>query len=133
MSTPPSTVAVALCRCTAWAAYHGVEKREADLIVYKAVDDRWTTSRGFNYAPGKTVAAPDWRADFSCGGGLHFGPTPRHARDYFPDATRFVQVAIDPAEARPIAGGGTAKIKARSCVVLAEVDIDGEPVAEVTR
>ena len=119
----------------AWAEHHGLEVQDDMALVYKAVDDRWSTPRGFVYEPGAYLTAPDWRDDGECGGGLHFGPTPRYARDYHQEATRYVKVAIPLDKARPIPGGpyDTAKIKAASCLVLGEVTIDGEPVgAEAT-
>jgi len=111
-----------------WAEWHGAAIEGDRAIVYKAVNDRFTTDRGFDYTPGVTVTAPDWRDDADCGHGLHFGPTPRHARDYFWGATRFVKVSIPLDAARPIPGG-VAKIKARECLVLGEVDINGKAVS----
>jgi hypothetical protein len=111
-----------------WCEWHGAEIVEDRAIVYKAVNDKFTTGRGFDYTPGAHVTAPDWRDHDSCGGGLHFGPTPRHARDYFHAATRFVKVSIPLDAARPISGG-VAKIKARECLVLGEVDINGKAVS----
>ena len=116
---------------TGWCEYHGVEIRDGHAIVYKAVDDEWTTPRGFRYEPGARLVAPDWDGEYDgCGNGLHFGPTPGHARDYYPDATRYVEVAIPVTESRPIRDGDPAKIKARSCLVLGEVDIHREPIGE---
>ena len=40
------------------------------------------------------VFAPDWRDDYSCGGGLHISPRPVQARSYNPDATRFLEVVV---------------------------------------
>jgi hypothetical protein len=108
-----------------WAEYHGVEKTERHLIVYKAVDDVLASGRGFAYPLGKTVTAPDWKPTAACGAGLHFGPSPRHAKDYFPDASRFLACAIPLDAAKGITDGGTAKIKAARCEVLYEVDLDG--------
>jgi hypothetical protein len=112
-----------------WCRHHGVEVSRAGIAtVYKAVNDQWTTGQGFDYSPGAKPTAPDWRDNNACGGGLHFGPTPRHAKDYHRSATRFVAVGVRVSDLRPIPGG-TAKAKAprvvRACV---EVDIDGKPV-----
>ena len=112
-----------------WCSYHGVTVTDGIVTVYKAVDDKWTTDRGTDYSPGSLPEAPDWRADDQCGGGLHFGPTPRHARDYQPDATRFVEVGVRLDEMQPITGGGTAKCKAKRVArACREVTIDGDPV-----
>lgn len=83
------------------------------------------------YPIGETITVGEqWRADGQCGAGLHFGPTPRHARDYFDGATRFLacRIPVDAASGIP---DGTAKIKAQSCVVLYEVDIDGERLPDI--
>ncbi len=76
---------------------------------------------------GETIIAQDWAANGACGAGLHFGPTPRHARDYFEGATRFLECSIPVKDASGIPGG-TAKIKAKSCRVIREVTIDGDPL-----
>ena len=81
------------------------------------------------YAPGETPEAPDWRDDTSCGGGLHFSPTPRQASDYLWGATRWVKVGVELATLRPILDGGTPKCKVPKVVVpCVEVDINGDPV-----
>jgi hypothetical protein len=113
-----------------WCEYHGVKVTKAGVAtLYKAVDDKWTTPRGFDYSPGSKPKAPDWSADNSCGGGLHFSPSPTQALAYHETATRFVAVGVKVADLRPILDGGTAKAKAprvvRACV---EVDIDGREV-----
>ena len=117
-----------------WTDMQGCEVTEDRAIVYKAVTrdlfSEWRTA----YPIGQTVTAPDWRATDACGNGLHFGPTPRHARDYHREASRYLACSIPLHVAVGITGGGTAKIKARECVVLHEVDIDGLPLtpAEVS-
>jgi hypothetical protein len=113
-----------------WCAYHGVSVENGIATVYKAVNDEWTTSRGFDYSPGAMTSCKDFRDDASCGGGLHFGPTPSHALDYFHEATKFVAVGVEVSTLQPIVDrGATAKCKApkivRACV---EVDIHGKPV-----
>jgi hypothetical protein len=112
-----------------WCRHHGVKVSRAGVAtLYKAVADDFTSRYGASYSPGTKPSAPDWRDDDTCGGGLHFGPTPRHAKDYMPDASRFVEVGVKVADLRPIPGG-TAKAKAprvvRACV---EVDLDGKRV-----
>jgi len=114
----------------AWCEYHGAKVSRGVATLYKAVNDRWTTSRGTDYSPGSKPKCADWRDDGDCGGGLHFGPTPRHAKSYFPEATKFVAVGVRVSELCPIHDpSSAAKAKAprvvRPCV---EVDIDGHPV-----
>jgi hypothetical protein len=112
-----------------WCDYHGGDIANGTTVVYKAVDDHLRSGRGLAYPVGETVEALDWQPTDACGNGLHFGPSPRHAKVYHDSATRFLACRIRLDEARGITDGGTAKIKARSCVVLHEVDIKGRPVA----
>ena len=119
----------------AWAEYHGVEVINGIATVYKALHDHYGTDRPEwrgAYAPGKAPEAPDWRDDASCGGGLHFSPTPRQASDYLGGATRWVKVGVELATLRPILGDGAPKCKAPKVVVpCVEVDINGDPVEPV--
>jgi hypothetical protein len=114
-----------------WCDYHGVEVKRGIATVFKAVNDEWTTDRGFDYSPGAKPSCDDWRDEDNCGGGLHFGPTPFHALAYFTGATKFVAVGVKVTELRPITGA-TPKCKApkvvRACV---QVDIDGKPIPRV--
>jgi hypothetical protein len=111
-----------------WCEYQGIEVDGKTAYLYKAVDDNWTTEKGFDYSPGSTPVAPDFNRRNECGGGLHFGPTPAHALAYNPRATRFVRVGVALSDLVPITGS-TAKAKAKKvtdpCV---EVDIHMRPV-----
>src|SRR5690606_11764089 len=116
----------------AWCEYHGVKVVDGIATVFKAVDASWTTERGTSYAPGTLPSCGDWDDTDSCGGGLHFGPTPAHALAYNRDAVKFLACGVDVSTLRPINGHptDTAKCKAprvvRACV---EVDIDGKAVS----
>jgi hypothetical protein len=113
----------------AWCEYHGVEVKRGIATLFKAVNDQWTTDRGTDYSPGSKPKCDDFKDTDACGNGLHFGPSPSHARSYFESATKYVAVGVKVSELRPVTGS-TAKAKAprvvRACV---EVDIHGEPVA----
>ena len=111
-----------------WCDYYGIKVSKAGVAtLYKAVDEAFTTDRGFDYSPGKKPSAPDWRDDHECGGGLHFSPTPSQALAYH-DGPRFVEVGVKVADLRPILGG-TPKCKAPRVVrACREVDIDRKPV-----
>ena len=115
-----------------WLEHHGVEVTDGTTVLYKAVNDQWSTPRGFDYSPGAEPSAPDWRDNNDCGFGLHLSPRPIHAKYYHPDATRYVACRVNVADLRVIDDGGAAKAKVRSCVVLYEVDVDGERI-EVKR
>ena len=116
-----------------WTAYHGVKVTDGKAILYKAVDGDLNAGQHYTltaYPIGGTVTAPDWRDDRDCGGGLHFGVSPTHARQYYngDGDPRFLAVAVDAATLRPLRD----KAKAPSCTVLREVDVHGDEVtAEV--
>ncbi|KAA0021829.1 DUF7666 domain-containing protein [Antrihabitans cavernicola] len=102
-----------------WCEFHGVTVDGGIAYVYKAVNDAWTTDRGFDYSPGSKTVAPDWDAAPHCGNGLHFGATPGHSRVYMPDATKFVRVGVAVSGLVPLGG----KCKA-AAVVVAAVEVD---------
>jgi hypothetical protein len=117
----------------AWCDLHGVDVEEEDgkARVVKYVDANYRAGHAHtptDYHPGTTVTAADWDARAKCGGGLHFGPTPYAAKEsaWAPlgaDA-RWVLCEVDLADAV----GVDDKLKARSCRVLHEIDVRGEPV-----
>ena len=115
----------------AWCEYHGVKVKRGIATLFKAVNDQWSTNRGTDYSPGSKPKCDDFKDTDACGNGLHFGPSPSRARNYFDGATKYVAVGVKVSELRPITGL-VAKAKAprvvRACV---EVDIHGKPV-EVT-
>jgi hypothetical protein len=97
------------------------------VTLYKALDkdfcSRW---RNFCYLPGTTVEAPDWDPNIECGGGLHFSPSPRMAKEFNPAATKFVackvklsEVLVHPEGVYP------EKVKAPRVYEIFEVDIEG--------
>ena len=108
-----------------WCEYNGVMVKRGIATLYKAVNDKWTTARGFDYSPGSLPKCDDFEADGNCGHGLHFGPTPVQALAYYPETTKFVAVGVKVSELCQILGD-VAKCKAprvvRACV---ECDIDG--------
>jgi hypothetical protein len=110
-----------------WADYTDCTITGRTITVYKAVDQQLTSDHGTAYPIGETVTAPDWAATRACSNGLHFSQTPQHARCYQQGATRFLACQIRTDDAVVL---GHDKIKARSCVVLHEVDIDGQPLTD---
>ena len=123
-----------------WADYHGARRTgDGRIVAYKALGDRLESDHRLPdgsecvYLPDTTVVAPDWDEQPSCGGGLHVSPSPIHAERYRQDATRYVAVAVDPAETVAIPsfhGASADKLKARQVEVLYEVDRWGGPIAE---
>ena len=113
----------------AWCDWHDVQVADGIATLYKAVNDKWSTSYGFDYSPEATPEAPDWRANNMCGNGLHFSPLPMDALRYHSEATRFVAVGAAVADLRPILGGPPKAKAPRVVVACREVTIDGVPVA----
>ncbi len=114
---------------TDWIDYHGVARDGDTLTVYKAVDgDLFAGHRHTptQYAVGSVVTAPDWQATAGCGYGLHFGATPHGAAKYYSGegVARYLECTVAVAETVALSD----KVKSRSCTVVREVTIDGEPV-----
>ena len=125
--------ALDLADAATWCDMQGVDVADGQAVVFKAADARLASGYGTTYPIGETVTAPDWQPIAECGSGLHFGPTPGHAQAYYQGegTPRFLACSIDVSEAVGLTGG-TAKIKARSCRVLYEVDLAGRRIGEVT-
>jgi hypothetical protein len=115
-----------------WCDWQGVDITDHHAVVYKAVNNELISSHGMAYPIGATVTDPNWSPTDECGAGLHFGATPHHAQAYYRggEQPRFLACRIALADAVGITGqvGDTAKIKARECVVLHEVNADGNKV-----
>ena len=115
-----------------WCTYYGVGVADGMATLYKAVSDELEAGQSHTtttYTVGAEVQAADWRADRECGHGLHFGPTPWLADKYYQgrepsSERRYLAVAVAVGSLVPLGD----KAKAPSCVVLHEVDIDGERV-----
>ncbi len=114
-----------------WVEYTGaLVDEDGQIHLYKAVDDNLESSYShgkFAYEIGSTVQPETWSKNNRCGNGIHLCPSPQHARDHFPDATRFLEVTCDAATFIPI---DTSKIKTAQAYVLREVDICGTPLKE---
>ena len=114
-----------------WLDYNNITVAEDGLLhLFKAVDGNLCSvySRGeFAYEIGATVKPARWEDGHGCGHGIHLCPSPRHARNHFRGATRFIEVTCTLEDFRCI---DWSKGKAREAVVVREVDIDGAPIAE---
>ena len=114
-----------------WTKYTGaLVDEDGQIHLYKAVDDNLESAYSkdkFAYTVG-SIVEPEWWDDRNvCGNGIHLCPSPQHARDHFPDATRFLEVTCDAETFVPI---DTSKIKTAQAYVLREVDICGTPLKE---
>ncbi|ROR95491.1 hypothetical protein EDD28_0044 [Salana multivorans] len=111
-----------------WVELHADVDDDGMVHPFKAVDGDLYAGHAYyltQYPIGETITDPRWRDDNACGGGLHVSPTPRHARDHYWEAERFLEVVVPLADIRPI---DETKIKAESLTILREVDIDGNPI-----
>jgi hypothetical protein len=108
----------------------GAKVSRGRVTLYKAVRDDLKSQRGFAYPIGKTVEAPDWSLEQTCGGGLHLSPTPREAKRYDTVATRFLActVAVDDLALCDAGSAMHDKVKARRVRVAYEVDIWGDRI-----
>jgi hypothetical protein len=119
-----------------WCDYYGAKVEDDVAILFKAVDDDYSTGnargKGIFYTPGSQPEAPDWDGGKAeCGGGLHFSPHPVIALQFNDGATKFVAcpVALSDIVVHKNASYPN-KIKApRVCAPVFEVDRDGEPVS----
>ena len=123
--------AIDLSKREDWTKYTGaLVDEDGQIHLYKAVDDNLESAYSkdkFAYTVG-SIVEPEWWDDHNvCGNGIHLCPSPQHARDHFPDATRFLEVTCDAATFVPI---DTSKIKTAQAYVLREVDINGTPLKE---
>jgi hypothetical protein len=117
-----------------WAEFYGVEVVDGHAVLYKAVNSELYSGYGFQYPVGETVTAPDWEAGDFCGRGLHFCPSPVQAQEYNRSATRFLLVHVPVKEISVIEGNSvsvTPKVKAKSALVVAEVDVHGRPLVKL--
>jgi hypothetical protein len=114
---------------TEWLDYHGVEVKRGVAILFKAVDDDYSTSyarrAGIFYTPGAKPEAPDWNGLPECGGGIHVSPRPVLALAYNSAATRYVACPVKVADLVLIDDKAKAPRIARP---VYEVDIDGERI-----
>jgi hypothetical protein len=122
--TPPSAPAQ-------WCRYYGIPVEDGVAVLFKAVDEDFSSGRGTSYRPGTSPAAPDWDGgERECGGGLHLSPRPTFALAAPEDDVRFVacpvrlaDIAVHP---RPLYPD---KVKVPAvCAPVYEVREDGTPV-----
>lgn len=113
-----------------WIEARGVEVRDGEAILYKAVDSNLVAGewwgRPTRYAIGSTVVAEDWNETPRCGEGLHVSPTVAQARSYRRAPSRYLRVATPADGIVPL---GEDKCKVRALRVLCEVDTGGNPLS----
>ena len=102
---------------------------EGDFVtLYKALDENFcSTWHNFCYLPGTTPSAPDWDPSIECGGGLHFSPSPRMAKQFNPTAKKYVACKLKLSEVIVhLDGVYPEKVKAPRVYEIFEVDIEGK-------
>lgn len=89
-----------------WCEFYGVEIRKGgnlsrDLagqdvaILFKAVGEGYRATNDFAYEPGTAPEAPDWDGGSrECGGGLHFSPHPKMAKEFNREPAHFVACPV---------------------------------------
>jgi hypothetical protein len=115
-----------------WCEYYGLDIVDGVVVLYKALNEDFTSPHGMGYAPGVSPKAPDWNPEIECGGGLHFSPCPVMALAFHTAGTRFAgcPIRVDEIVVHPN-GQYLEKVKAPRCGPCFEVDRNGEPVAGV--
>jgi len=115
-----------------WCRRYGVTVTNGVVVLFKAVNDRFTTQYGVDYSPGSCPVSPDWDGGVQeCGGGLHFSPVPWMALKFFCEATRFVACPIRIDDIRVPRPKDTypEKVKAGACCgAVWECDRDGNRI-----
>ena len=114
-----------------WCDYYGVDVKKGIVILYKGVNDDYSTQKGVFYTPGSIPKAPDWDGGKAeCGGGLHFSPCVSGTLQFRTDAHRFIACPVCIKDFKPFENAQYPdKIKAPGCCApVWEVDRNGEKV-----
>jgi hypothetical protein len=96
-ATGGTSVSVKLKTPKDWCEYYGVSVIRGIAIVYKAVNEDFSSERDatFKYVPGTTPKADMFDANDECGPGLHFSPSPKMAKFHFHNgAKKFVACPV---------------------------------------
>ncbi len=116
-----------------WCDFYGVEIEKGVAILYKGLDDDYSTAnartRGLIYTPRTIPVAADWDGGKKeCGGGIHLSPTPHHTLDFNSDAKIFMAFPVKLSQIKPYKDAQyPAKVKVKTvCAPIYEVDIDGK-------
>jgi hypothetical protein len=96
------SIAKPIITASDWLEFYGVPIKRGIAILYKAVDEDFSTdrarARNISYKPGDTPAAPDWDPIPECGGGLHFCPEPGATLQFNSDPKHFVACPVKVSE-----------------------------------
>jgi hypothetical protein len=123
----------------AWAEEYGVDVKDGVVILFKGVNEDYTTNghtrtsgvKAVSYAPGTMPQAEDWDGGkIECGKGLHFSPTASATLRYNENAKHFMAC---PVKLEDIVVHANAeypdKVKAKGvCAPIWEVDRRGNKI-----
>ncbi|HYC00434.1 MAG TPA: hypothetical protein VEC57_14955 [Candidatus Limnocylindrales bacterium] len=115
-----------------WCAFYGLPIVDGVVTLYKAVRHDFASNHdpAFFWRPGTLPSVPRMDAH-ECGVGLHFCPSPGHARAFYnAEDARYIAcpVRVDDIRVHPNPDYPT-KVKApRVCAPVFEVTEDGEPI-----
>jgi hypothetical protein len=109
-----------------WCRLHGVSVEDGVATLYKAVDADFRSYNGMSYEPGSLPRASDWDGGLeTCGGGLHFSPSPLSAGRYAVNESRYVACPVSLEDTVLLDD----KVKSIGvCAPVYEVDEDGRPL-----
>jgi hypothetical protein len=118
-----------------WCDYYGIPVADdGTCVLFKAVDKNWgAPHNGFKYIPGTKPKAPDWDGGKAeCGGGLHYSPSPGHARRFLQDPGHYVACLVRVDDLAVHWNDGTYPDKCKGPEVLEcwECDEDGKRIEQ---
>ena len=115
-----------------WCEWYGVEIHNGHALLYKAVDNNFSSPYGASYSPGTHTTASDWDGgEVECGRGLHFCSTPTGSKAFNDSATKFIACLVPLSEIAVHPNGSSPeKIKSKSCWNHYECDQFGELIGE---
>ena len=111
-----------------WLSACNVTIKSGKVILYKRIDEDWTSQKGVSYTIGGITTAPDWdvTSKDECGKGLHFCPTPAQTNIFRENGIYIAcEVFVKDIASLPAFAECPDKIRARACKVLYQVDENG--------
>ncbi|MFQ5990793.1 MAG: hypothetical protein ACE5NA_00005, partial [Nitrospiraceae bacterium] len=118
-----------------WVERCGLVVEDDSVILYKAAGSHYKSDYNpdYRYEIGSEVVAQDWADDGQeCGGGLHFGWSPRVASSFHSGYKHIVACSVKVSDIATVHDEHRYpdKCRARACTVLYEVDLDGNRLEE---
>jgi len=115
-----------------WCERNLIEINNGKFLVYKATDINYQTQDNFKYTIGKIVTDPQWNPStgIECGFGLHFCYDPIACEQFNDRPGHYLLCEVDVKNVAFFKGTPVypAKIRAKSCKVICEVDRNGNRI-----